>query len=555
MSTITNPGNAYVLNKGSQGIGFYKLSESGIITAGKAYLTYSASSAKGFFPFDTVTGINGLETALTSSEKEMSQNDFVYNEFVKQLDYINKILSDEGFKKRRDEVASLLNIKDTPTANVATLGNGAGPFAMNASNLILKDLNRLGTQIVQTRAKIDELANSLKPTGDTEYDKSEFEKALKDNDEYKSLLDELKRLRELRDEIYNKENISKYMTQAAIILSQDIMKSFRGFADINDYSMIKYGKPYSEFTPIQQQNIKVEYDDYTNGEKSDPFEIAEIYRVLSEQLTPFLDEKEKLYANLTPDNSVESKTLGNVYIQNIKNRITVKKQYDDLMSKENKTEEDLKNIENLLKQLTDLDSAIEIAKSNPAFSTSLVTNIPIDYSTLEEGADLILAHYNNFIGQLKTDDTELNDFYTDIRRKYQALDINQILTELTDTENIRDYDGMILPEYEGTFYDNSRDNDVRDEFIRTLKELYSNIGINNTAALENYNQLRSILKDKVGMQDSDIDNLLHNQVEYGLTNVQNEDGTVSQQVVYESLLPSFNGKKLFDFISEIDILM
>lgn len=502
--------------------------------------------------FDTVTGINGLETALTSSEKEMSQNDFVYNEFVKQLDYINKILSDEGFKKRRDEVASLLNIEDTPTANVATLGNGAGPFAMNASNLILKDLNRLGTQIVQTRAKIDELANSLKPTGDTEYDKSEFEKALKDNDEYKSLLDELKRLRELRDEIYNKENISKYMTQAAIILSQDIMKSFRGFADINDYSMLKYGKPYSEFTPIQQQNIKVEYDDYTNGEKSDPFEIAEIYRVLSEQLTPFLDEKEKLYANLTPDNSVESKTLGNVYIQNIKNRITVKKQYDDLISKENKTEEDLKNIENLLKQLTDLDSAIEIAKSNPAFSTSLVTNIPIDYSTLEEGADLILAHYNNFIGQLKTDDTKLNDFYTDIRRKYQVLDINQILTELTDTENIRDYEGMILPEYEGTFYDNSRDNDIRDEFIRTLKELYSNIGINNTAALENYNQLRSILKDKVGMQDSDIDNLLYNQVEYGLTNVQNDDGTVSQQVTYESLLPSFNGKKLFDFISEID---
>lgn len=60
MSTITNPGNAYVLNKGSQGIGFYKLSESGIITAGKAYLTYSASSAKGFFPFDTVTGMETM---------------------------------------------------------------------------------------------------------------------------------------------------------------------------------------------------------------------------------------------------------------------------------------------------------------------------------------------------------------------------------------------------------------------------------------------------------------------------------------------------------------
>ena len=33
MTSITNPGNAYVLNKGSQGVGFYKLSASGTIDA------------------------------------------------------------------------------------------------------------------------------------------------------------------------------------------------------------------------------------------------------------------------------------------------------------------------------------------------------------------------------------------------------------------------------------------------------------------------------------------------------------------------------------------
>ena len=59
MTTIANPGNAYVLNKGSQGIGFYKLSATGVIAAGKAYLTYdgSSSSARAFFRFDDITGV------------------------------------------------------------------------------------------------------------------------------------------------------------------------------------------------------------------------------------------------------------------------------------------------------------------------------------------------------------------------------------------------------------------------------------------------------------------------------------------------------------------
>ena len=66
MTSITNPGNAYVLNKDSQGVGFYKLSTSGTIDANKAYLTYSAS-ARDFFGFDETTGIS--EKVIVNSEK------------------------------------------------------------------------------------------------------------------------------------------------------------------------------------------------------------------------------------------------------------------------------------------------------------------------------------------------------------------------------------------------------------------------------------------------------------------------------------------------------
>lgn len=62
MTSITNPGNAYVLNyKAATGAGFYKLSASGTIGANKAYLTYSGSLAPSFFGFgDDATSIKSL---------------------------------------------------------------------------------------------------------------------------------------------------------------------------------------------------------------------------------------------------------------------------------------------------------------------------------------------------------------------------------------------------------------------------------------------------------------------------------------------------------------
>ena len=66
-TSITNPGNAYVLNKGTNGVGFYKLSSGGTIGANKAYLTYSSGAAPSFFGFDGNT--TGIDATLVNSEK------------------------------------------------------------------------------------------------------------------------------------------------------------------------------------------------------------------------------------------------------------------------------------------------------------------------------------------------------------------------------------------------------------------------------------------------------------------------------------------------------
>jgi hypothetical protein len=61
MTSITNPGNAYVLNKTTEnGVGFYKLSSEGTIGANKAYLT-STAGAREYFLFDEATGIAPID--------------------------------------------------------------------------------------------------------------------------------------------------------------------------------------------------------------------------------------------------------------------------------------------------------------------------------------------------------------------------------------------------------------------------------------------------------------------------------------------------------------
>jgi hypothetical protein len=74
--SITNPGDAYVLNSSStKGVGFYKLSSNGTIGINKAYLVYDGSiGARSFFAFDDVT--TGIEMNNVDYNKG---NDKVYD--------------------------------------------------------------------------------------------------------------------------------------------------------------------------------------------------------------------------------------------------------------------------------------------------------------------------------------------------------------------------------------------------------------------------------------------------------------------------------------------
>ena len=63
MTSINNPGNAFVLSKGKTGVGFYKLGDTVTIGAHKAYLKYEGSMAPAFLGFGDVTGIETMSDA------------------------------------------------------------------------------------------------------------------------------------------------------------------------------------------------------------------------------------------------------------------------------------------------------------------------------------------------------------------------------------------------------------------------------------------------------------------------------------------------------------
>lgn len=61
-SGLTATGSQFVLNKGSNGVGFYRMTSGKVIGVGKAYLTYSGSLAREFFGFNETTSIDDVRS-------------------------------------------------------------------------------------------------------------------------------------------------------------------------------------------------------------------------------------------------------------------------------------------------------------------------------------------------------------------------------------------------------------------------------------------------------------------------------------------------------------
>ena len=80
---VVTDGTFYVLNSGSQGVGFYKLKSGKTVGVGKAYLTYTAG-AREFFDFNETTGLKAIDNGPLGTqgrlpEQELTTDNVVYD--------------------------------------------------------------------------------------------------------------------------------------------------------------------------------------------------------------------------------------------------------------------------------------------------------------------------------------------------------------------------------------------------------------------------------------------------------------------------------------------
>lgn len=487
--------------------------------------------------FDTVTGVNGLEEAALSAEKTMSQNDFVYNQFIKELDFIEAVLKDEGFVTVQDKFQDMFKL-DKLQAGITLFEQ------LGVKDAIYNDLTNIGTQILKIRASIQTLADELRPK-DENYDKAEFEKSLKDNSSYKSYLEQLKELRKTRDEIYKAENLSRYVTDAVVARYKQIVKPLVGYDSLNDYVETVYHKKFNEFTPAQQEALKIEYEHYNMGDNKSLRAVSDIYRVLSEQLTQDLLKLDSKLGALKLDEKSGNITYGNLYIQQLIAKSQLESRLKALKEKssEERTSTDVEEISKILKQLADIDKQIQAIRKNPITvfdpKEENVTQEEYDFDTR---ANQLLELYKGYEGQIKYGDGELNEFYSWVRNYQSQFNLSLPLEIWVDDNSpmYPDPNGFFAPESE-----------MRKDLEVLLQLLYNKIGVDNDAAINTYNSIIDLLKNRAKLTDKQIEELLSQELPTGVYE-KDEDGNNTGNQLVISLIPQFNGESIFDFIQKID---
>ena len=149
----------------------------------------------------TTVNLEGVEEVIAeSAEKDQSQNDFVYNALLRHIDYLEELLADEKMKVPAEVSLKMALGNITPEkGDEKILRAQVLNLAMENSGF-LNEFNRLASEIVKTRAALEEIY-SKNPHGDSEAEKKDHAEKLKSNETVKQLTEKLKQLRKRRDDI------------------------------------------------------------------------------------------------------------------------------------------------------------------------------------------------------------------------------------------------------------------------------------------------------------------------------------------------------------------
>lgn len=360
----------------------------------------------------------------------VSQNDLIYQILTDEVDYVERVLEDEGFKNFESsgiKLAESLNLNKSDSEKAMIKMEEIG-----VHTLLYDDLNRLATDIVQMRGMVDSQRATHKPAGDTAQAKLDTQEEIKNDPKIKAYEEKLKELRKIRDDMKDGKMDDYYVSQYRLVLNSNPIKPFLGFSDFVSFVKAKYDLNPEELTDAQRYIAQIEFDKYTNGEKADTFRAIDVYRAMSERFADEINAMEGKLKGVIADSELSIATKGAVYLNALKDRDRVTNEINTLRGKTDKSEEDEQKIRDLEAKRIELNQEISDMRTNPdrvLFNDSeeeskegtlirkvtqlLNGELEAGTEVLSDVASRLKNAYQDWVSKkvLKRNHSELNSFY------------------------------------------------------------------------------------------------------------------------------------------------
>ena len=462
-------------------------------------------------------------------ESEMSQNDLIYQILMDQVNYMDTILSQEGFKNVRSRAIDI--IKDANPEMLDEKSENVLKFEeFGLHTLFYNNLTRLASNIYEYRDKINSAINKYKPKDDTSSSKQDIEDKIKNDQSIKEYENELKKLRKLRDDMFDGKWNYYYMSQHELLINSEPLIPFMGFGNLESFIRSRFGKNPQELTAAQREIAANEYEKYKNGQDKKIFEAIDIYNILSEEFADDINKSGEDVIGRAPDTNLSNEIRGNEYIKLISERDALQNKLDNLNKKENRDPNDDNEITKLNVEIANKNTKIKAYRESPSeailnkttSNDSYLNNVlnlldlkrgDIDSATIDSFGNRLLDLYKEWTNNnvIKTNQSELSAFCKllvkqSLTSSERLKEFNEILTTLgrsADDGQLFGADFLVSP------------TDVQKNVANLISNFYQNIqSVNLSNALKNYNDLIDILTSE-GLSNDEINDLLFTDYGHG----------------------------------------
>lgn len=366
--------------------------------------------------FQTVTGING-ENEIVAETGGKTQNDMIYEQLIKHIDYMETLISEEGLKIPRSVLETMASHSIDPKslddhrllrAQALNLAAVTGGY--------LNDFNRLTAEIVKERANLDSLMAKYK--GETDKERRESEDP-KNNADVKKSLEKLKTLREERDAMLSGERMWFYTERGRFVMDEGTNRMFLDLS-IEKFTEAIYGKRYVDLNESEKEEVDSDYQDYLNKEgKRNMFRAYEIYNKVSEAFAERLQAQTVDLSTRTTDTIHTTKTNVALLFEKKARHEEIQNRIDQLKSKETLDPEEVRELADLKNELVSIESEVAGLFANPnealrgAVEDETSIRPIIGSGNITTASKLIKQLYGKYISgkvYVKSED-ELSDFY------------------------------------------------------------------------------------------------------------------------------------------------